>query len=117
MERRNAIAAAAIASLTLVAGAGGMVLSAGILGAAADDGVGRVDPVPTTAVTSTLPEPLDRTTTVAPATLVPTTPRVTITERPADTTSATSAVGTEDRRANNRPEADEHEYDGAQDDD
>ena len=63
MDRRNAIAAAAIASLTLLAGAGGMVLSSGILGAAADDGVGRVDPVPTTAP-STLPHSTDSTTSV-----------------------------------------------------
>ena len=122
MERRKAITAAATASLTLLAGAGGMVLSSGILGAAADDGVGRIDPVPTTA-TSTLahsPDPTSITvlpTTTAPATVVPATPPVTIAERPADATSATSAVRTEDRRDDEGPDADEHEYEGADDDD
>ena len=119
MQRRNAITVAATASLTLLAGAGGMMLSSGILGASADGGVGRIDPVPT--APSTLAHSTGATSTTvlpamtAPATVVPATPPVTVVERPADATSAASAVRTEDRRDDEGRE--EHEYEGAEDDD
>jgi hypothetical protein len=120
MERRNAMTAAATAALTLIAGAGGMALSSGILGAAADDGVGRVSPVPSRTGEHAISEShVPLTTTLPPPATVPTTPQVTITERPADATSATSAVRTEDRRDGKAPEteAEGHEYEGADDDD
>jgi hypothetical protein len=47
MERRKAITTAAAASLTLLAGAAGIALNSGIVGASGDDNVGRISPVGT----------------------------------------------------------------------
>ena len=49
MERRKAITTAAAASLTLLAGAAGMALNSGIVGASGDGNVGQISPVATTA--------------------------------------------------------------------
>jgi hypothetical protein len=45
MERRKAITAAAAASLTLLAGAAGIALNSGIVGADSNDDVGNLSPV------------------------------------------------------------------------
>jgi hypothetical protein len=45
MERRKAITAAAAASLTLLAGAAGIALNSGIVGADDNDGVGNLSPL------------------------------------------------------------------------
>ena len=44
MERRKAVTVAATAALTLLAGAGGIALSSGILAASHGDGVGTIRP-------------------------------------------------------------------------
>ena len=51
MERRKAITAAAAASLTLLAGAAGIALNSGIVGASGQDKVGTLTPVVSTATT------------------------------------------------------------------
>lgn len=51
MERRKAITAAAATALTLLAGAAGIALNSGIVGAAAQDKVGTLTPVGSTATT------------------------------------------------------------------
>ena len=48
MERRKAITTAAAASLTLLAGAAGIALNSGIVGAGGNDNVGQISPVNTT---------------------------------------------------------------------
>ena len=45
MERRRTIITAAAASATLLAGAAGIALSSGIVGATGNDGVGQLSPV------------------------------------------------------------------------
>jgi hypothetical protein len=48
MERRKAITVAATTSLTLLAGALGIALNSGIVGASGDDHVGKLSPIATT---------------------------------------------------------------------
>jgi hypothetical protein len=121
MERRKAIIAAATASLTLLAGAAAISLNTAIVGASGDDGVGQVSPVDaTTPSTIYLNEPDSRD--VTPF---------------ADGSTAAgerwSSTGDEDRddedhdgedddRAHDDDHeghdgGDEHEYEGADDDD
>ena len=110
MERRKAITTAAAASLTLLAGAAGMTLNSGIVGASGDGKVGQLSPVNTTAkppITVYVDDPSASTTTVTAA------PRVEPTNSPPVTTSAASGY-----QNGVQHESEDHaEYEGAGDDD
>jgi hypothetical protein len=54
MERRKAVIAAATASLTLLAGAAAISLNTSLVGASGDDGVGQVSPVDPATTPSTV---------------------------------------------------------------
>ncbi|HET6775439.1 MAG TPA: hypothetical protein VFH36_19145 [Acidimicrobiales bacterium] len=54
MERRKAVIAAATASLTLLAGAAAISLNTSLVGASGNDGVGQVSPVDPTTIPSTI---------------------------------------------------------------
>ncbi len=54
MERRKAVIAAATASLTLLAGAAAISLNTSLVGASSDDGVGQVSPVDPATTPSTI---------------------------------------------------------------
>jgi hypothetical protein len=132
MQRRKAITVAAGASLTLLAGAGGMALNAGIGGAGSHDQVGTLTPVSAELLTPA-PDGVAGTTAptaVGPAVRPTTTPPVT-------TSSGSSIAGTHhdedgdddhaddhdadddhvDGEHRDRSHDGEHEYEGADDDD
>jgi hypothetical protein len=123
MERRKAITAAAAASLTLLAGAAGIALNSGIVGATGDDNVGQISPVDTTAkppIAVYVDDPASRT--------VTSTPPVRPTDSQPVTTSAASGYQDDDHdehededdddRYEHESEDDDHdEYEGAEDDD
>ena len=108
MERRKAITTAAAASLTLLAGAAGIALNSGIVGAG-DDHVGQISPVTTSAVPIVVyaDDP-------PRATPVTTTPFIQPTSTRPVTTSAAS--GYQDDHEDQEHER-EHEHEGAEDDD
>jgi hypothetical protein len=124
MERRKAITAAAAASLTLLAGAGGIALNSGIVGAGGDGKVGKLSPVTATSAPATVY--VDEPTSSTAATPAPTV-------RPTETTPvATSAPSAyeddhgDDHGDDHLDEHDgdhdddhdhDHEYEGAEDDD
>jgi hypothetical protein len=117
MERQKAITTAAAASLTLLAGAAGIALNSGIVGAGADSNVGQISPV-------TTPKP-PITRYVEDQTAVPVTnaPEVHSTDSQPITTSSASAYHDDDRVEHETDDHDEHEsdhhaeYQGADDDD
>lgn len=122
MERRKAIAAAAAASLTLLAGAAGIALNSSIVGNTGDDNVGQISPVNATAVPPVTVY-LDDT---AGATTATPAPAVQATNSQPVTTSAASGYQDDDRyeqeddddRYEHENEDEEHdEYEGAEDDD
>ena len=103
MERRKAITTAAAASLTLLAGAAGIALNSGIVGASGDGNVGQISPVATTAdplTTVYIDEPAGPTA-AAPA------PAVRPTDAQPDTTSAASGYQDDDDRYEREGEDDE----------
>jgi len=103
MERRKAITAAAAASLTLLAGAAGIAVNSGIVGAGAQDKVGTLTPVvsaSTTPVTMYVDGPA-ASTSVAPA--------IQPTNRTPVTSSSASGYRSDDDRGG--------QYEGAEDDD
>lgn len=136
MERRKAITAAAATALTMLAGAAGIALNSGIVGAGADGNVGKLTPV----IASTqpiVPPPTDAafvasidgsTVTVPPA------PSVAPSQSPPVTTSSASGSGDDhqdeveahddegaehesDHEDDDSGHEDEHEYEGVDDDD
>ena len=114
MERRKAITTAAAVSLTLLAGAAGIALNSGIVGAGADANVGQVSPVNTSAnppITVYVDDP---------AATTPAAPTVEPTNSQPVTTSAASGYQDDDRYQGEQYEhesEDRHEYEGADDDD
>jgi hypothetical protein len=116
MERRRAITTAAAASLTLLAGATGIALNAGVVGAHGDGTVGRLTPLGTATAPRTLVAPVG----AATATAITASPPVQATDcRPVATSSAS---GTPDGSRYHDEHEDEHEhddhaYEGADDDD
>ncbi len=121
MERRKAITTAAAASLTLLAGAAGIALNSGIVGATGDHNVGQISPVNTTAtppVTVYVDDP-------ATTRTVASTPPVQPTNSQPVTTSAASGYQDDDRYEHDDEDRYEHagedgdhnEYEGAEDDD
>ena len=113
MERRKAIATAAAASLTLLAGAAGIALNSGIVGATGDDGVGQLSPVNTTAnppITVYVDDP------AGPTKATPA-PGVQPTNSQPVTTSAASSYQDDDRGQREDEDEDHDEYEGAEDDD
>jgi hypothetical protein len=104
MERRKAITTAAIASMTLLAGATAFSLNTGILGASGSAGPGRISP---TGAASTNAVPVGD---VAGA------------EVPATTGTTSSHSDRDDERGDDRSSDDSHDeddgrYEGADDDD
>jgi hypothetical protein len=109
MEPRRAITAAAVVSLTLLAGAAGITLNSGIVGSEPDSNVGRLTPTdpatgPNTihvdAVANDVPPPLA----VQPGTS-------------ASRTSSSASRSTADRDDDRRQGEHHDEYQGADDDD
>ena len=136
MERRKAITAAAATSLTMLAGAAGIALNSGILGASADtgadDNVGRVSLVDTTTTTTAPPitvyvdDPTAPTAPTAPTTAnaSPTAaPFVQPTTSQPVTTSTASGYQDDDsdedegEGEDGQETEDRDEYEGAEDDD
>jgi hypothetical protein len=117
MERRKAITTAAAASLTLLAGAAGIALNSGIVGARGDTNVGQLSPVTTAEppITVYVDDP-----TTAPLTAAP---RFQSSNSQPVTTSTASAYWDDDRDEREDDGRDEHEsdareaYEGAEDDD
>lgn len=120
MERRQAVIAAATASLTLLAGAAAISLNTGIVSASGDDGAGHISPVvattPPTTVYVDQPAGADQTTASTGST------------RHAPSASAAGVPGDDDRYGDEgehegegtRLAGDAHtevEYEGADDDD
>ena len=107
MERRKAIKTAAAASLTLFAGAAGIALNSGIVGANGQDKVGTLNPVASASST-----PVSVNADAPPAgTARPSSPSVQRTNAKPVTTSVASGY-----RASNGHGGDDH-YEGAEDDD
>jgi hypothetical protein len=109
MERRKAVIAAATATLTLLAGAAAISLNTSLVGASGNDGVGQVSPV-------------DPTTT--PSTIYIDEPAASQTTPSSPSRSGDDEVDEEDDRGDddhgNDPDGyvdDDHEYEGADDDD
>jgi hypothetical protein len=120
MHRRRAITTAAAASLTLLAGAAGIALNSGIVGARGDNNVGQLTPLgtatrPTTVIAA---EPATTATTGLAAT-----PPVQASDSQPVATSSASSTGDdsryddEDEHGDDEHEAEDHEYEGAEDDD
>jgi hypothetical protein len=113
MERRKAVTAAAAASLTLLAGAAGIVLNSGIVAAGGDGNVGQISPVGATAGPPTTVYVQDAATTATTA--ATTAPRVQPTgARPV---TASAASGYQAGNGSERESDDRQEYEGAEDDD
>ena len=110
MERRKAVIAAATASLTLLAGAAAISLNTGLVGASGDDGVGQVSPVDPGTTPSTIY--VDE-----PATGPTTSPGASRDDE--DEFERDEADGYEDdNHGDDRTyEDDDHEFEGADDDD
>lgn len=116
MERRKALTTAAVASLTLLAGAVGMALSSNIVGAGANDDVGQLSPVgsvtnpPTTVYVDDQSDPSGPVATVAPGQGPDATPL---------TTSSASGDRDDEYEDDDHDEYDDedHEYEGGEDDD
>jgi hypothetical protein len=130
MERRKAVTAAAAASLTILAGAAGIALNSGIVGANGDSDVGQLSPVATTnpPITVYVDDPAATTVTPAPTPA----PTVQPTDSQPVTTSAASGDADDDDRYEHEDDddryeheddddryehEDEDEYEGADDDD
>ena len=118
MERRKAITTAAAASLTLLAGAAGIALNSGIVGASGDNNVGQISPVTTAEppITVYVDDP-----TTAPLTAAPRGP---VDQRRSRSRPRRQAPTTDDDRDEHEDDDhDEHEsddrdeYEGADDDD
>jgi hypothetical protein len=114
MERRKAITTAAAASLTLLAGAAGIALNSGIVGASGDDNVGQVSPVNTTnpPVAVYVEDPA--------TTAITSAPPVQPTGGQPVATSAASGYQDDDRYEDDDERYDDddrYEYEGAEDDD
>jgi hypothetical protein len=140
MERRKAITTAAAASLTLLAGATGIALNSGILGASGDDDdVGNISPVDATAATDPANIVYVDQPATAPAAVIAAAPVQATNSQPV-TTSAASGSPDDGRREAQVDDGDEreddsgdehedgsdehdddgsgeHEYEGADDDD
>jgi hypothetical protein len=115
MERRKAIATAAAASLTLVAGATAITLNSGIVGVRGDDNVGQLSPVTTAAIPSLTvyaDEPSTGAVEPSPAVAPSTRPPVTV-----STASGSNASNGHEDAREHEPEDGEREYEGADDDD
>jgi hypothetical protein len=114
MERRKAITTAAVASLTLLAGAGGIALSSGIVGASGDGPVGRLSPVstvgPSTAIDAPAPSAGE------PAAAPAGTPMVRPTDAPPVSASAASGHEVDDDHRREGDEVDDHDQDDRRDD-
>jgi hypothetical protein len=113
MERRKAVTAAATASLTLLAGAAGIALNSGIVGASGDGNVGKVSPVNTAANPPTTVYVEDPAAAATPP--VTAAPLVEPTNSKPVTTSAAS--GYQSGNGSEHESDDRHEYEGAADDD
>jgi hypothetical protein len=118
MERRKAVTAAAAASLTMLAGAAGIALNSGIVGATNHGSVGQLTPVSTATapITVYVDEP------AAPATsstsAVVAAPVVTPAVSTPVATSAASGYEDDDRSEDDDDDHDGYEdYEGADDDD
>lgn len=105
MERRRAITMAAAASLTMLAGAGGIVLNSGLVGATGRDKVGTLSPV-----TAGVAPPVTVYATDPAAPAVERAPSIGSTTAVPVTRSSASAIGS-DRRG------DDEKRGGAEDDD
>ena len=117
MERRKAITTAAAASLTLLAGAAGIALNSGIVGAGADDTVGQVSPVDSTTNPPITVYAADQATGIS----ITAAPKVKPSSSEPVTTSAASGYQDDDGGAFDEPDDHEREsheeYEGADDDD
>lgn len=114
MERRKAITTAAAASLTLLAGAGGIALNSGVVSARGDDNVGQLSPVDATPLTVYVDDPATAASTSPPP--------VQASDGQPVATSAASSYQDDDRHEQGDDDHDdEHgdrdEYEGAEDDD
>jgi hypothetical protein len=111
MDRRKAVTAAAAASLTLLAGAAGITLNSGIVGASGDGKVGQLSPVNATAnPPTTIYVDVPATTAQAAGT-----PLVQPSNAKPVTTSAASGHQSDD--SSEHESDDHHVYEGAEDDD
>lgn len=117
MERRKAITTAAVASLTLLAGAAGMALSSNIVGAGANDGVGQLSPVGSVTNPSVVTVYVDDLS--DPAATVTTLPPVQPTDATALTSSSASGYSDDDEYEDDDDddEYEDREYEGGEDDD
>ena len=75
MERRQAVTAAAAASVTFLLGAAGLTANAAILGSHPDGGVGRISPI---AATVAVPDGASGTADISTTTLKPVAPATTV---------------------------------------
>lgn len=107
MERRKAIKTAAAASLTLLAGAAGIAINSGIVGASGEKQVGTLSPVSSGANTP-VAVPVDS----GPYNTVPSVPAIRPTTAAPVTRSSASGY-----RASGGHDDGEHSYEGAEDDD
>lgn len=114
MERRKAITVAASASLTLLAGAGGIALNSQLLGASADDGAGKISPVIVTNERPAYSTRVDE----QPSVTSSTAPEVTATDAaPVTESSGSSVAGRDDHddddhdRDHDRDHDDDHDRD------
>jgi hypothetical protein len=116
MERRKAITAAAAASLTLLAGAAGIALNSGIVGAGGHGNVGQLSPVGTSTnppVTVSVDDPAATNPVTAAPSVKPTE------SRPVTASAGSSHQGSDryDDKRDDLEHEDHHAYEGAEDDD
>ena len=113
MERRTAITTAAAASLTLLAGAAGIAVNSGIVGANGDGNVGKLSPVsPTPAAPATAAPGV----TVGDPAVITTSPAPSVRPVAAAPVTRSGASGTGHAGAGHERE-DSHEHEGAGEDD
>jgi hypothetical protein len=124
MERRKAVTAAAAASLTLLAGAAGIALNSGIVGANADSDVGQLSPVASTTTTTNPPvkvyvdDPAATSVTAAPTSVAPApTPAPTVQPTNSQPVTTSAASGYEDDDARDEHEDDDDRYEHEDDED
>lgn len=126
MERRKAITAAAATALTMLAGAAGIALNSGIVGAGADGNVGQLTPViaSTQPIAPSVGDPTvtastgDPTVAVQPAPTIA--PTITPTQSPPVTTSSASGSDADQDDAEYEDDDEneaEYENEAEQDDD
>ncbi|MEZ5310924.1 MAG: hypothetical protein R2735_10095 [Microthrixaceae bacterium] len=115
MDRRKAVKLAGAASLTLLAGAGGIAVNSGILGSSSDGNVGKIVPIDNSiASRAVYPDVISPQSSAPPAPLLQ---WIAPTDSAPVTTTSASASGNDDDHDNDQEQGHEKHDDDKHDDD